>query len=121
MVDFAYKLKSLRELNGWSQEELARRLEVSRSKIGNYEQGTREPSFEDLEAIADVFNCTICYLVGGEDNVSPLSKEDSELLDLFRNLNPAGRKQLLKMARLFAGSEEYKLKGDDLQSSNVIC
>lgn len=66
MIDFAYKLKSLRELREWSQEELARRLGVSRSKIGNYEQGTREPKFEDLEAIADVFNCPISYLIGDD-------------------------------------------------------
>lgn len=63
MIDFALKLKSLRELRNWSQEELAKRLGVSRSKIGNYEQGTREPKFEDLEAIADIFNCPISYLV----------------------------------------------------------
>lgn len=63
MIDFPKKLKNLRELQGWSQEELAKRLGVSRSKIGNYEQGTREPGFEDLEAIADIFNCPISYLI----------------------------------------------------------
>lgn len=63
MIDFPKKLKNLRELQGWSQEELAKRLGVSRSKIGNYEQGIREPGFEDLEAIADIFNCPISYLI----------------------------------------------------------
>ena len=63
MIDFPNKLKALRDLKGWSQEELAKRLQVSRSTIGNYEQGTREPKYEDLEAIADVFNCTMAYLI----------------------------------------------------------
>ena len=63
MGEFARKLKSLRTQRGWSQEELAERLQISRSTIGNYEQGTRNPSYEDLEAIADVFNCTMGYLI----------------------------------------------------------
>lgn len=69
MNDFANKIKALRELKKWSQEELARRLQVSRSTIGNYEQGIRKPNYEDLEAIADVFNCPISYLIAGNQPV----------------------------------------------------
>lgn len=71
MIDFATKLKGLREIRGWSQEELAKRLGVSRSKIGNYEQGTREPDFESLEAIADIFNCPVSYLIADSHPVIP--------------------------------------------------
>ena len=71
MIDFATKLKGMRELRGWSQEELAKRLRVSRSKIGNYEQGIREPDFESLEAIADVFNCPVSYLIADPHPVIP--------------------------------------------------
>lgn len=39
MIDFAKKLKGLRETREWSQDELAKRLGISRSTIGNYEQG----------------------------------------------------------------------------------
>ena len=63
MSDFSFKLKSLRELRGWTQEDLARRLKVTRSTVGNYELGYRTPTFEHLEAIADIFNCPISYLV----------------------------------------------------------
>ena len=73
MSVFQHRLRELRELHGWSQEQLAHKLGVSRSKIGNYEQGTREPGFEDLEAIADVFNCTMAFLLEngrvGPDNL----------------------------------------------------
>ena len=69
MNDFAHKLKALRELKAWSQEELASRLKVSRSTIGNYEQGKRRPNYEDLEAIADIFNCPISYLIVGDQPV----------------------------------------------------
>ena len=76
MIDFATKLKGLREIRGWSQEELAKRLGVSRSKIGNYEQGTREPDFESLEAIADIFNCPVSYLLVDNHPVIPQQTMD---------------------------------------------
>ena len=103
MINFSKKLKALREIKGWSQEELARRLGVSRSKIGNYEQGTREPGFEDLEAIADIFNCTIAFLIedgryGPEEFyearvVSYLRPEETELLVKYNQLNADGKKE----------------------------
>lgn len=87
MIDFATKLKGLRDIRGWSQEELAKRLKVSRSTIGNYEQGTREPRFEDLEAIADVFNCPMSYLLN--DSKSSLTVEltdfEEQIIHAFRN------------------------------------
>ena len=104
MINFPQKLKDLRELRGWSQEELSKRLGVSRSKIGNYEQGTREPRFEDLEAIADVFNCTISFLVD-DDYIGPEEykmmqqvnhdEEAKELLGLFENADPVIRQAVL--------------------------
>lgn len=57
-------LKSLRNTQGLTQEELAKQLKISRSTIGMYENGSREPDFETLELIADYFNVDIDYLLG---------------------------------------------------------
>lgn len=57
-------LKSLRNTQGLTQEELAKQLKISRSTIGMYENGAREPDFETLELIADYFNVDIDYLLG---------------------------------------------------------
>lgn len=61
---FARILKSLREERGISQQELAETLNVKRSTIGNYEQGTRSPDMETLEVIADYFNVDMDFLYG---------------------------------------------------------
>ena len=61
---YGKRLKGLRERYGYSQEELAKLLNVSRSRIANYEQGTREPDMEMQEALADFFNVTLDYLFG---------------------------------------------------------
>ena len=70
MGNFQSVLKSLRTSFGLTQEELANRLKVSRSTIGMYESGAREPDYETLEAIADYFNVDIDYLLGRTDKTT---------------------------------------------------
>ena len=64
MGNFQSVLKSLRKANGLTQDELAKILKISRSTIGMYENGSRVPDYETLEAIADYFNVDIDYLLG---------------------------------------------------------
>lgn len=64
MAKFAAIIKNLRIERGITQEQLASLLKVSRSTIGMYETGSREPDFETLEAIADIFNVDMDYLMG---------------------------------------------------------
>lgn len=76
MADFASVIKRLRIERGITQEQLASMLKISRSTIGMYETGSREPDFETCEAIADIFNVDMDYLLGRsnverKDPVSP--------------------------------------------------
>ena len=64
MANFAAVIKQLRMERGITQEQLASMLKVSRSTIGMYETGNREPDFETCEAIADIFNVDMDYLTG---------------------------------------------------------
>lgn len=64
MAAFANKLKQLRERSGLSQLELANILEVSKSTISMYEQGKREPNFEILLKIANIFHVSVDDLLG---------------------------------------------------------
>ena len=59
------QIESLRRKKGWSQAELARRLHISPSSVGMYEQGRREPSIDILLALAKEFGVTIDYLITG--------------------------------------------------------
>lgn len=64
MREFKNIFKSLRIREGLNQEEVADKLGVTRSAIGNWEQGTREPDLKTLESIADYFNVDMNYLLG---------------------------------------------------------
>jgi len=83
MSIFSAKVKSMRKGMGWTQDELARRVGVSRSCVGNWEQGLREPDFETTEALADVFNCDIDYLVGKKSD-NNLSVDEMYVIECMR-------------------------------------
>ncbi len=50
---FGPVLRHFRKEKGWSQEELAARLDVSRSHIGRLETGKKQPSLKMLFRLAD--------------------------------------------------------------------
>ena len=64
MGDFPNIFKHIREKSGLTQQHLADKLGISRSAVGMYEKGEREPNFETLELIADTFNVDMNYLLG---------------------------------------------------------
>lgn len=70
MGDFQNIFKRLRLAAGLTQAELSQKLGISRSTIGMYETGSREPDFETLELIADFFNVDIDYLLGRTDKTT---------------------------------------------------
>lgn len=76
---FGNRLRELRENKGMTQANLAKALSISRSAIGMYEQGKREPDFETLEKIADYFNVTMDYLTKGK----AITMRPFELAELF--------------------------------------
>lgn len=77
MPGFSSILKSLREADGLTQEELATKLGISRSRLASYEQGTREPTLEILESMADFFNVDLDYLIGRSTTTTKIDLHNS--------------------------------------------
>ena len=59
------RIAALRREAGLSQAELARRLQISASAMGMYEQGRREPSAEMLVDLAKELEVSTDYLLTG--------------------------------------------------------
>lgn len=53
------QLLTLRTKAGWSQEFVARQMEVSRATIVNWERGNTEPSISEAVKLAKLFGITI--------------------------------------------------------------
>ena len=56
-------IKEQREKLGWTQEELANRLNVSRTAVVKWETGAAMPTVRRLMSIANLFGCSIDDLV----------------------------------------------------------
>lgn len=69
------QLIELRKAADLSQYELARRLNIGRSALGNWEQGERQPDFETTKKLADFFNVSVDYLLGREAHLPLTSAE----------------------------------------------
>lgn len=63
-TSFPAKLKELRIMNGKSQEDLAKYLDIKRTQVSNYELSISKPSLEIAEKIADYFQVSLDYLLG---------------------------------------------------------
>ena len=59
------RIAILRITKGWSQAELARRIGVSTSAVGMYEQGRRQPAADVLVKLAEIFEVTTDFLLTG--------------------------------------------------------
>ena len=62
-MEFNNKLYELRKKRGYSQEELANRLNVSRQTVSKWEVGESTPDMEKLVAISDLFEMSLDELV----------------------------------------------------------
>ncbi|CCG53479.1 Probable transcriptional regulator, XRE family [Flavobacterium indicum GPTSA100-9 = DSM 17447] len=74
MLNIGERITQLRKQFNLSQDELAKKINVSRTIIGNYERNTNTPSIEVLIKIAKTFNVTVDYLIG-EGELSSYDKE----------------------------------------------
>ena len=61
------KISKLRKQAGMSQEVFSEKLDVSRQAVSKWENGTAQPTNENLSQIAKLFNVTISYLLDDED------------------------------------------------------
>ena len=60
---FAKKLKQLRQQTGWSQEQLADRLNVTRQAVAKWERGAGFPDIDNMQALAKLFNTSVDELL----------------------------------------------------------
>lgn len=61
-MKFKDKLQKLRKKSGFSQEQLADKLNVSRQAVSKWESGAAYPEMDKIIAISKIFNCGIEYL-----------------------------------------------------------
>lgn len=72
------RLKELRLENKLTQTELSEKLNVPMTTYANWEQGTRNPDYEILIRLADIYGCSVDYILGRTNDRSETIKKADE-------------------------------------------
>ena len=72
---FADKIIDLRKKNGWSQEELAEKLNVSRQAVSKWEGAQSVPDMGRIVQLSELFGVTTDYLLKDEIEQTEVSQE----------------------------------------------
>lgn len=102
------RIAKCREQRGWTQEQTASSLGISRAALSHYEKNRREPDTETLTKFADLFKVSIDFLVGRTEN--PHMTLDPEVRD-FTDALELSDEELLK--RFALAVDGRKLSPDE--------
>ena len=74
----ADKITDLRKKNGWSQEELASQLGVSRQAVSKWESASSIPDLDKIIKMSNIFEVSTDYLL--KDSIEE-ERENKEILE----------------------------------------
>src|ERR1700753_1395250 len=100
--DIGARIRSAREEQGWTQDELAEAVGVSRSAVAQWETGRAGQITGNLSRIARALEVDVEHLIYGDDARAPAEARQGDelaLLRLYRECDPEDRQMLLRTAR----------------------
>ena len=110
-MKFSEQLKELRAEKKLTQKELAQYLGLSANIICEWEKERCEPNMQALKKMADIFECSLDYLIGRaddfgnitiqkENSAEDISAEEKALLKTYRALNAKNRMHVAAYAQV---------------------
>ena len=95
----ADKIMELRKKNGWSQEELAEKVGVSRQSISKWESAQAVPDLNKILVLSEVFGVTTDYLLKDE-------MVEEEYLEMQQDVSEEVRHITMEQANEFMGIKQ---------------
>lgn len=117
-MSFSERLKELRQLNNFTQQELADYLDVSRVTYTNYERGHSEPNLNTVKLLASHYKVSTDYLLDFNDDTLNKNKTKKLLLGLEAELKKINRAFELEIQNLLINLLNL-IKTNQLSSSDV--
>ena len=111
-ADMNLQLKRLRNLKGLSQEDIAERLGIKKSRYGTWERGERMMSLEQAYKVTEILGCTLDELVGREPTRSFSDPGQSALNACYENMNEDGKGTLVSVARSLERDTANRIEKD---------
>jgi transcriptional regulator with XRE-family HTH domain len=98
------RLRELRKENKYTQEEMAKKLGVTTSAYGFYEQGRIVPDTLKILELANMFNVTTDYLLGLSEDKKPIediTERQKKAIRMTDQLTDEQFKSILEMVLSF--------------------
>ena len=89
---FSKRLQALRESVGFTQKELAQKVNLSQQTIDHYEKGRSNPSIDTINQLANIFGVSTDYLLGRTEFEVFEPGSEYEWPEAINVLRHAGRK-----------------------------
>ncbi len=99
------KIKAAREQKGYTQEQLAERLNLSVQHVSVIERGVKAPKLETFIKIANELDVNADFLLSDQLAVSA-QLEASELYDRMRAVSDREKERILKVVRVLVDMAE---------------
>ena len=103
---FADKLIDLRKKNGWTQEELAERLNVSRQTISKWEGAQSVPDFKRMIQLSELFGVSTDYLLKDSVEADPLAPAKADELTVDGGVSDTLHPVSMETADAFMAARE---------------
>ncbi len=101
-------IEHMRIERGWSQDELADRIGITKSSLSRMENDNQWPRPDTLEALAAALEIKVYQLFALAD-AEPLPtappswvREEQDIVQAYRAMEPDARKQYRELARILA-------------------
>lgn len=89
------KIIYLRKKNGWSQEDLALKLDISRQSVSKWESGMSLPELDKIISMSKLFGVSTDYLlkddIGDTDNKEDADTQDTQKMKRLRTKKAKSR------------------------------
>lgn len=101
------RIRDLRIMRGWLQDDLAKQINLSRQTVSCYENETRSIDIETIHRLCDIFGVTADYLLCRSDMPTPqISAEDWALLEAYHAADERARQMVALALEPWAEKKE---------------
>ena len=82
LVELGKRIREQRKLSGFTQEELAKKADLSAQMISTTERATKEIKIENLYKLSRVLHISTDYLLSGQDPTKDYLAQDNSVEEL---------------------------------------
>ena len=87
-MNIGNKLRSIREMKGFTIYKLSKETGISQNHIGDIELGKRQPTFDTLSRLLAPLGVSLSEFFNEETEMLYLSDEEKRLIENYRCLSP---------------------------------